>query len=83
MASPAPASAAKKKPKVEGERRYPRRSFPPQKPLFQAPTLAGNVGFSNVEKMVELTDTCVSADMSPTCRPTCRQHDLKWCRPRY
>jgi hypothetical protein len=38
MASPAPASAAEKKPKVEGEMCYPCHSFPPKKPSFQAPT---------------------------------------------
>jgi hypothetical protein len=29
---------AKKKPKVEGEPRFPRRSFTPKKPSFVAPT---------------------------------------------
>ena len=30
-------------------------------PMVLVGCLAGNVGFMNVEKMVELTDTCVSA----------------------
>jgi hypothetical protein len=34
--------------------------------------LAGNVRFSNVEKMVELTTRVCRPDMSPTCWLTCR-----------
>ncbi len=51
--------------------------------LFERLALLGMSGFRMSKKCSNGQTRVCQPDISPTCRPTCWQHDQKRCRPRY